>query len=311
MTVSTGEAMTLPDGTVIEGKIVFTAPDVVTIGADDYVFGGAASATLTAGEFSIVLCATDATGIGPSGWTYKVSTQFVNAPNWTRYISLPKASASVILADVLIADPATAEFTTLANPDLFLAKASDLSDLASVSTARTNLGLGTSATIDEDALTIAQSQVTGLTAGLDAKADLTGATFTGAVTLNGADLSVLGTGKGYRFRRGGGALDLEATGSDLLISNWSGTAFDGTQRSYMRLSADALNTQIAGKVEFVEALYGATRHVLDGSADTLAFHGATPVAKQTVTGSRGDGSALASLLTALANLGLITDSSTA
>lgn len=41
----------------------------------------------------------------------------------------------------------------------------------------------------------------------------------------------------------------------------------------------------------------------------VAFFGATPQAKQTVTGSRGGNAALASLLTALANLGLITDSS--
>lgn len=40
------------------------------------------------------------------------------------------------------------------------------------------------------------------------------------------------------------------------------------------------------------------------------FYGATPVAKPEVTGSRSDGTALASLLTALATLGLITDSST-
>jgi hypothetical protein len=40
------------------------------------------------------------------------------------------------------------------------------------------------------------------------------------------------------------------------------------------------------------------------------FFGATPVAKPTVTGSRGSNAALASALTALANLGLITDSST-
>lgn len=41
----------------------------------------------------------------------------------------------------------------------------------------------------------------------------------------------------------------------------------------------------------------------------LGFNGATPVAKPTVSGSRGSNAALASLLTALANLGLITDSS--
>jgi hypothetical protein len=47
----------------------------------------------------------------------------------------------------------------------------------------------------------------------------------------------------------------------------------------------------------------------DGSQAMLGFYGATPVAKAAVTGSRGANAALASLLTALANLGLITDSS--
>lgn len=41
------------------------------------------------------------------------------------------------------------------------------------------------------------------------------------------------------------------------------------------------------------------------------FYGATPVAKPEVTGSRSDGTALASLLTALETLGLITDSTEA
>lgn len=41
----------------------------------------------------------------------------------------------------------------------------------------------------------------------------------------------------------------------------------------------------------------------------LAFYGTTPIVKPTVTGSRGGNAALASLLTQLANLGLLTDSS--
>jgi len=40
------------------------------------------------------------------------------------------------------------------------------------------------------------------------------------------------------------------------------------------------------------------------------FNGTTPIAKPTVTGSKGGNAALASLITALANLGLITDSTT-
>ncbi|MFI5687925.1 hypothetical protein [Streptomyces sp. NPDC051636] len=185
-----------------------------------------------------------------------------------------------------------------------LETASNLSDLASAGAARSNLGLGGAATLNvgttagtvaagndsrlsdartptahaathgsggSDPVTVVQSQVTGLTAALGGKADLAGATFTGGVTVSGADLSIFGTGKGYRLRRGGSSLDLEATGSDLLISNWSGSSFDGTQRSYLRLSADAQNMQIAGKVEVVDSLYGAVKHTIDPITGVASF----------------------------------------
>ena len=42
----------------------------------------------------------------------------------------------------------------------------------------------------------------------------------------------------------------------------------------------------------------------------VAFHGSTPVAQETVTGSRGANAALADLLTKLANKGIIVDSTT-
>jgi len=53
----------------------------------------------------------------------------------------------------------------------------------------------------------------------------------------------------------------------------------------------------------------ATATVFGTPVDRFGLFGATPVAKPTVTGSRGASAALQSLLTALANLGLITDSS--
>lgn len=57
----------------------------------------------------------------------------------------------------------------------------------------------------------------------------------------------------------------------------------------------------------------ATRNILtlgaNGSAAEIGFFGTGTTTKQTVTGSRGGNAALASLLTALANYGLITDSS--
>lgn len=49
----------------------------------------------------------------------------------------------------------------------------------------------------------------------------------------------------------------------------------------------------------------------DGSNALIGFLGASAIARPTVTGSRGGNAALASLLTALANLGLVTDSTTA
>ncbi len=48
----------------------------------------------------------------------------------------------------------------------------------------------------------------------------------------------------------------------------------------------------------------------DTSQPLIGFLGATPVARPTVSGSRGGNAALASLITALANLGLVTDSTT-
>lgn len=49
----------------------------------------------------------------------------------------------------------------------------------------------------------------------------------------------------------------------------------------------------------------------DAAGDTLKFYGGTGATQQTITGSRGGNAALASLLTALATLGLIVDSTTA
>ncbi|MGW3144840.1 hypothetical protein ACWDG1_09195 [Streptomyces sp. NPDC001177] len=125
------------------------------------------------------------------------------------------------------------------------------------------------------------------------------------------DMSLIGTGKRYRFRRSGSNLDLEGGGVDLIVSVWSDDVFTATQHSYFRLSSNAQNVQVAGKVEFVDALYGTTKHVLDGAANQIGFYGATPASKPTVTGSRGGNAALASLLSALATLGLITDGSVA
>lgn len=160
-------------------------------------------------------------------------------------------------------------------------------------------------------VTDALNRVLALENTMPTKASLTGATFTGNVVVNGADLSIVGTGKAYRFRRGGGGLDYEGAGADLIFSMWQNADFTGTQRSFDRYSSGELTAQHAGKREFVDALYGATRHVIDGTANTTGWYGAAPVGRQPVTGSRSDGTALASFLAAMETLGWIDDQSTA
>ncbi|MFD8279713.1 hypothetical protein ACFV47_11015 [Streptomyces solisilvae] len=68
-----------------------------------------------------------------------------------------------------------------------------------------------------------------------------------------------------------------------------------------RSAADTLRTDDS----LIVAL--AFRHL----GSTLGFYGATAASKPTVSGSRGGNAALASLLTALSTLGLVTDSTTA
>src|SRR5438067_1835065 len=90
VTVSSGQPLTLPDGTWLQGILTFTGPNLVTIGGQDVVLGGAVNVQLADGQFTVHLVATDATGMSPTGWTYKVDGKFTNGAPWTRYISLPK-----------------------------------------------------------------------------------------------------------------------------------------------------------------------------------------------------------------------------
>ena len=137
-------------------------------------------------------------------------------------------------------------------------------------------------------------------------------TANGSSTING-DLTIQGTGKAYRLRRSGASLDFEATGADILFSNWSDATFGGTggtQYSFIRLASNGLAMQLAGKVEFADALYGSVKHTLDGAANKIGFFGATPAVKATVSGSKGANAALTSLMTALVSYGIVTDSTT-
>ena len=74
----------------------------------------------------------------------------------------------------------------------------------------------------------------------------------------------------------------------------------------MRISPNG-NLLIGGSTD------GAIKLDVSGSSrfQTVGFNNTTPIAKPTVTGAKGSNAALASLLTALAAYGLVTDSSSA
>lgn len=100
---------------------------------------------------------------------------------------------------------------------------------------------------------------------------LAGLNVDGSATVANGNLTVTDFVKGYRFRTDGDALDLEGTGKDLILSVWSGSGFNGDQRSYARLSSDAQNIQWQGPQEFVAALYGAAVHRIDPASGVASL----------------------------------------
>jgi hypothetical protein len=87
-----------------------------------------------------------------------------------------------------------------------------------------------------------------------------------------------------------------------LSTAWA-SSVDASFKARFSLNACDAATPSLGR----EVLRGET----DGTKPCLGFLGAAAVARPTVTGSRGGNAALASLLSALASLGLVTDSTTA
>lgn len=95
-----------------------------------------------------------------------------------------------------------------------------------------------------------------------------------------------------------------ATGQRILLTNAGGTVTNA-------IGLDISDINFATTINMSIRTNRGDVRLMSSALDKLGFHGSTPVAKQTVTGSRGGNDALADLLTKLANLGLITNSTTA
>jgi len=116
VTVTTGQPIVLPDGTPAQGKIRFVGPDLITIGADDLVLGGATIVDLVDGMASVHLVPNDVPGMSPAGWAYRVDAQLTNAPNWSRFLLVPSGTSPLVLADVLVPDPVLGNYVTVTGP---------------------------------------------------------------------------------------------------------------------------------------------------------------------------------------------------
>ncbi len=107
---------------------------------------------------------------------------------------------------------------------------------------------------------------------------------------------------GYLTSGGGGTLPSSAViGIGYDSANTRGLLVAIDSGTYKRLDIEGLAVN----------LRSGTTTVIQVIATGIGLNGSTPVAKPTVTGSRGGNAALASLLSALASRGDITNSTTA
>lgn len=130
----------------------------------------------------------------------------------------------------------------------------------------------------------------------------------GAVSLYNAGTEVATTtGTGLSLDTAGNNSDILFTDIDnqtaFIQKNSTGPLVIRNQENSQEVRIDAHDSGGAARLSL--------RCGTSGTNPAMGFQGTAPIAKPTVTGSRGGNAALASLLTALANYGLITDSTTA
>ncbi len=162
-----------------------------------------------------------------------------------------------------------------------------------------------------------------ITPNVDAGHDTAAVLITGTTPSAWLDIRQIDDSKG-QIASGGGAAIRQASGTSYvrLMSCALANNGDAIQVSggTMNLHEGTISTQSAqhdlnqsgGTLNVypdVNFTFSKTTGTLKAAGSGSGFNGVTMIAKPTVTGSRGSNAALASLLTALANLGLVTDGS--
>ncbi|MEE4541006.1 collagen-like protein [Streptomyces sp. V4-01] len=110
-TVTTGLPYISPGGSPARGRLVFSGPDLVTVGGLDLLLGGGEPMYLTEGIGTIDLVPSDVEGMSPSGWPYQVDAIFADGtPGWTRYVQVTSGTGALQLSEVLTPDPSTPNY---------------------------------------------------------------------------------------------------------------------------------------------------------------------------------------------------------
>lgn len=112
-----------PNGRPLTGSVTFRAPAVLTFPDSDVILGGPVVATLNAsGQLEVdggpvVLPATDAPDMDPTGWSYIVTEQLAGVPSNRSYnILLPAEFPDVDLADIAPTDPSKGNYIPVEGP---------------------------------------------------------------------------------------------------------------------------------------------------------------------------------------------------
>ncbi|MFF7023038.1 hypothetical protein ACFY97_18795 [Streptomyces klenkii] len=107
-----------PDGAPFTGHVSFLPePAVLTSPQYDTIVLGEVTTTPDSnGHIAVTLLATDATGVTPTGWTYRVTERWYDAHGRSYPISLPAAAPNVDLADVAPTAPAAGEYVVVTGP---------------------------------------------------------------------------------------------------------------------------------------------------------------------------------------------------